>query len=679
MNLKLRILTAAILATCSTLSFAQNSPANDTSALTIMQNDGVNQSDLEYWGITIGLKDALSTIATQGSDALKNLELLAPSVQTALSTPEAMAEGAIYTVSVHGKTVDEILALLKNLKENALVNSVKLNTKVLPEGTAIQAFLPYVSKARSHEDLSKPPKFDTISDHTATQRYLRGIPTNVHDTDKVGGVNVDAVRHYAGGDGSAATIVLYSEFHWNLDHPDLPTPFIDIAYPTTPGQCKSIYHSTFFNHTITPMMGVLAAKDNGFGIAGVVPNAQIGIVEYDHNRNDLDAQFDKLKQNLKAGDVVIMAGTRTTMGSYTHENALMPVAACPEGYNKCSFMREADPKIAEQIRYLTEEKGVHVIIEAGVGGMNLDHPSWNGYFDRNIRDSGAIYVGRIREQTGSRPVGNAITTANYGSRIDLTGVITNTNRNTVTTDYSPIENPRYPIMGTGYTTSFSDVHLPQVAGVVALVQSIANANGIGAIPPKKMRQLLVETGRTLPNAQSVGKYPDAEAAVKRLLGETADLPPIGTLTGPDTINSASAITLAINAKDPAGGVLRYVWNKPAGFTGNADNTGSNTFSAPSLSVDTPVTFTAEVSNEKGQKLTLTKTVTVKAPIETPPTGQACETTWSANTAYGTSGVKVSYSGYNYEVAHWTQNHRPDLNFVLSGSAKPWRQIGTCSQ
>ncbi|MDP5008587.1 MAG: hypothetical protein NWQ13_06290, partial [Glaciimonas sp.] len=129
MNLKLRILTAAILATCSTLSFAQNSPANDTSALTIMQNDGVNQSDLEYWGITIGLKDALSTIATQGSDALKNLELLAPSVQTALSTPEAMAEGAIYTVSVHGKTVDEILALLKNLKENALVNSVKLNTK----------------------------------------------------------------------------------------------------------------------------------------------------------------------------------------------------------------------------------------------------------------------------------------------------------------------------------------------------------------------------------------------------------------------------------------------------------------------------------------------------------------------------------------------------------------------
>ncbi|MDG2968145.1 hypothetical protein PUN49_13995 [Pseudomonas extremaustralis] len=56
----------------------------------------------------------------------------------------------------------------------------------------------------------------------------------------------------------------------------------------------------------------------------------------------------------------------------------------------------------------------------------------------------------------------------------------------------------------------------------------------------------------------------------------------------------------------------------------------------------------------------------------------CAPAWVASKAYATLNESVSYDGYNYEVAHWTQNNRPDLNFVLSGAAKPWRRLSPCT-
>ena len=74
-------------------------------------------------------------------------------------------------------------------------------------------------------------------------------------------------------------------------------------------------------------------------------------------------------------------------------------------------------------------------------------------------------------------------------------------------------------------------------------------------------------------------------------------------------------------------------------------------------------------------LRLTESLILKAP-DTPPIGD-CAAPWVASKAYASVSEKVSYSGYNYRVAHWSQNARPDLNFVETGAAKPWLRLGTC--
>jgi hypothetical protein len=65
-------------------------------------------------------------------------------------------------------------------------------------------------------------------------------------------------------------------------------------------------------------------------------------------------------------------------------------------------------------------------------------------------------------------------------------------------------------------------------------------------------------------------------------------------------------------------------------------------------------------------------------ISPPEQAGDCAPPWVASKAYSVNNEKVSYDRYNYEVAHWTQNQRPDLNWVITGSAKPWRRLAPCT-
>ena len=87
----------------------------------------------------------------------------------------------------------------------------------------------------------------------------------------------------------------------------------------------------------------------------------------------------------------------------------------------------------------------------------------------------------------------------------------------------------------------------------------------------------------------------------------------------------------------------------------------------------PRTLVLTVTDASNRSATASHTVNVTA-----RPGSDCAPAWVAGKVYATPAEKVSYAGYNYEVAHWTQNDRPDLNYVLSGSAKPWRRLGTCT-
>lgn len=429
-----------------------------------------------------------------------------------------------------------------------------------------------------------PAEFSQGSDYRSKQIYLDSFaPVGRND---IGGANVLAARHYPGGDGGHARIVNFADARWMFNHPNLPTPFADIAIPLSEGMCKTEYQG--IHPKDTGMIGVLAGRDTGFGITGVVPAAQVASVEFDWGGNK--AQIQRFLDVLQPGDVVIFPVHKTGVASIGGFD-MFPTGTCPRGSAQCTPLNEWYYETDKLIRKLVDEKQVHVVLDAGRGGVDLDHPGWLGHFSRN-NDSGAIYVGSVNVKDGKKPSSSgAMSDGNYGSRVDLAGwygqpAYVSNNYWYWTTDYAQT------VAGAqnGYAPFYQDVALPQVAGVVALVQSVAFADEkIGrALPPKYLRQLLVETGHELPKAdpeKHIGKYPDAEAAVIRLLQdrdsgalqkafETGEWPsqpgnpdeavaPSEPITGsvniPAEVKAGDSFTVSVTADSALNKPLTYAW------------------------------------------------------------------------------------------------------------------------
>ncbi len=809
---------------------------------------------------------------------------------------------------------------------------------------------------------------------------------------RIGGINSEAASNLPGGNGERARVVIASDNYWDRSHENLPSlPFSPISGPQRLS-CSTYY--TVGNYA-NAAAGIITGKDNGAGIVGIVPQAQLTAVP---------ATFASIYNEiynvgLQPGDVVVLDPTFSSTTSGYGDFVPYPGDTCPkarpsdQSTRTCQLPSVGYESTQRRVEILTEEMGVHVVVNTSGGiafgqdpatPLNLDHADFNGLFDRDRNDDGAIYVSSIEPRTG-----NSLA-ANYGARVDLS------------TWGTHITYPSYQA-GAGHNT-YSRYDREDalnyrfsayiVAGAVAQIQSIAFAKGLGPVPPKVMRRLLVETGHAFPDqapGKNIGRQPDVKAAVdkmladysqgfppeppepfhiKRVLGSgapfhgrswgyrpivaptgmadvtyhwdgldqdplesprvdpstgelllgvgwskanhnptiklvatdrlgnsdhwsrTLDIPRLvwwhsGEWKVPEVIESGQTVsfsakinspprleggtdehyfywkapglfsgtrvgnvsarepyTLTITApevtrdeqvrvqllgtegelrtltqvasaqpgiffsqmvtlkaggsgggpsptgvlkapasvvgnghylfkvdeaRDPAGGALTYQWTLPEGFA-NPGNSAMASGFVPGTDVSKAVTIEVLVSNAQGKSLTLREPLSIVADlpsgdIEGPatitmgsgesrefvvkatlpdgaaptfnwskpggfvgtltssdritltapqvdqplqatvsvivsgrgtsqvvysrairveprsaanPPAEACATPWSASTAYATPGVRVSYDGYNYEVAHWTQGNQPDKNFVLSGSAKPWRQVGSCS-
>lgn len=753
-------------------------------AVPYMEAEGDQGGPIEFHGITVTLKQSLQKVAVQrGTAALYNLEQITPELGVALkeeNLPPFKPGSHVYYVSTDWKSIDQVKEQLSKIQASPLVKSAHASAEIVALDSNGREIEPFAEPGRSATQKTATPvaQQQDATDYRFTQRKYLGSFFQPDENYKIGGVNVDALRarNLPGGDGSAVRIFLWSTVNYYIEglqdaigkqkyylHRDLPAPFVDIRVQgDVTGVCLPLYYKY---SNLEKEVGILASQDTGRGIVGIVPKAEIGVLPLaGYPEYGLPASmyyptefYDRLLQMVRPGDVVMMYGELAS-GYYDDQG--------PEKY----------PALAEKIRYLTEVKGVHVIVDSGGGGNSLDDPALNGWYDRNLRDSGAIFVGRVDPETGAR-ISNANSNhpgghGNYGSRIDLAGW--RSFRLMTGPVWHPDSLPTQiaPEAG-GYTKYFDNIGLPTTTGVVALVQSIANASGIGPIPPKEMRSLLVETGHTLPDAdpaEPIGKYPDADAAVQRLLGQSpiGNEPPTGTLTVPATAVAGKEVSFHVDARDASGGALRYLWRLPDGFVG-PDNPAQTvtgflapetmdkqvnvevvvfnvkgkelrlsqplliTGNLPTVSIQGPesvnagesVTFTAQVSNlpngtpryswrkpagftgDVPNSRSVTWTVPIVAqptaidigllagvgmsqatsskaiiinPVAAPTTPSddtACAPAWDANIAYGSPGLEVSYGGYNYAVAHWTRNNQPDLNYVLSGAAKPWRRISSC--
>ena len=578
----------------------------------------VNAAAPDYSRVMILVKRGVLSSESHG-DSLKTLKLLAPDMrplvppsrERTIAQLQALQRHRLdryFMVDTHKLTENQAESLLDKLRQNPLVESAEFEPRV--EGM--------------HEDNGKPIKklaSKNIPDFTGQQNYLQGKATVTPY--KIGGVNAVEAWKVLGGKGRDMQVISAEINRWAEEHVDLPKANLEIDVGAVTGS-----HDT-------ASAGIIASRENGFGTTGIVPYVNLGYLHWGTDR------LLQLADKLSEGDVV-------QIGVHIREKEPFSEVGCMV---RCFVPIEDNRTVRDIIAYLVEEKGVHVVEAAANGNINLDHPFFNGYYDRNVFDSGAIYAGSVDPKTGLRA-----SHSEYGSRVDLFSW----GYNVTTTDWS-VSNPT-----TGYTHTFSGTSSanPIIAGVVASLQGVARAKGLGNIPPKELRKLLVETGYPQINGDSteIGVQPDLEVAIRKML---EDKPPAGRLAVPEEVASGEIFSAHVYAGSPANKPLNYLWTA-TGFEPSRGDTQSMSFKAPTVTADTRGTLSVAVSDG-----THTTTLTEHLNIKAPAGGGECGDIpiWDVEKIYAVKGEEVAFEGKKYKQHHWSRGQRPDIYSAPNG--QPW--------
>ncbi len=235
----------------------------------------------------------------------------------------------------------------------------------------------------------------TVISPPLSQGYLNPAP---------GGIDAVYAWTYPGGRGAGVKLVDV-EAGWHLDHEDLPSP-----------------NEYFFGNGLnlgdeshgTAVLGVIAARDNGFGATGIVPDASIGwssstLASFPNFVYFVAAGIDKAASTLAFGDVLLIE---------QHFQGWDGGVPCP---NTCGCGQYAYAPVEnwtadfDAIKNATA-RGIIVVEAAGNGQMNLDAVHYAGRFNRILRDSGAILVGAGEPLTREPEC-----FTNFGNRVDVQG------------------------------------------------------------------------------------------------------------------------------------------------------------------------------------------------------------------------------------------------------------------
>ena len=387
-----------------------------------------------------------------------------------LFSAEVLRQAAL-THAVHPELAD--LSLYFRLVHP---DAAKVGTALLTDPRVETAYL---------EMAPVPPPLDLrplTPDFRSEQVYLDAAPD---------GMSIDEARSWPGGRGENIRVIDI-EYGWEPWHEDLDgTRDIGVWG----------WNSGYYAFHGTSVLGILVGGENGYGVEGIAPLATPSVVSpYDdeqvYNVAEAVLQSGLL---LEAGDVLLIEQQAFVNGDY-----------CPV---------EAYSAIFDAITHVVAQ-GVHVIEPSGNGGQNLDDDDWEGWFDRSVRDSGAIMIG------GAAVPGGGFTPrawfpggSSYGERVDLqgwfAGIVTTTNGELggSTADlFLPLDDGRQ-----GYTLSFGGTSgaAAQVAGLVALANSIAVETWGEPWEPMALRAALVQSGTPQEDESlaHIGPQPD----LRRLL------------------------------------------------------------------------------------------------------------------------------------------------------------------
>ena len=300
------------------------------------------------------------------------------------------------------------------------------------------------------------------------------------------GIDAGFGREYPGGDGRGVRIVEI-ESDWVLSHEDLELPDATRLVGT---ECESAGGECFPDHG-TSVLGVLSARNNGYGITGGVPAAEIRVLTPRfEGRYDPAAALAMAADATRPGDVILIELQ----------------AAGPRGPSRYVPV-EWIPEVGEAIRALSAAGRV-VVEPAGNGAEDLDHPAYGNRFRREHFDSGALLIG------GGDSTRSPIPTTNYGSRLDLQGwgcCVT-------TTGAGDDELPR-AILARSYRRNFGGTSSAAavVAAAVASVQGVALELHGAPLTGRQIVSLLADTGTPQGGGtgRRIGPLPDLRSAISR--------------------------------------------------------------------------------------------------------------------------------------------------------------------
>jgi len=312
------------------------------------------------------------------------------------------------------------------------------------------------------------------------QHYLTAAP-----------IGVDAVyaNTLPGGDGTGVKIIDI-ENYWNETHEDL-----ERALGATIGQgnSKSGDHGT-------AVLGEMIGGDNGYGITGICPGADIGMVSSAYN-GSAGAMLTAI-DNLEPGDIMLIE-LHSPGPRYDFE-----IRPDQRGYICLEYWQSQ----FDALQYAWA-KGIIVVEAAGNGAEDYDDALYGQLFDTTYRNSHAIMAG-----AGAPPSGNYGTDrsrldfSNYGERVNLQGY----GREVFTTGYGSYwdgdgDTNQY------YTGTFSGTSSasPIVTGAVACLQGYyKNQYGV-PFDADYARSLLNATGSAQQGniTEHIGPRPDLAAAM----------------------------------------------------------------------------------------------------------------------------------------------------------------------
>jgi|GEM_PF-954646 len=359
----------------------------------------------------------------------------------------------------------------------------------------------------------KPDIAPVTADYTNYQGYL--------DNDG-NGIHARAGWNTPGAKGRLVRIIDI-EGDWNLTHEDLPDinplPRFDHfdASPDSDGN---------YDDHGTAVLGIMVAKDDGAGMTGIVPEANVGVVTHlrrtgfgtivNHSDAILEATLE-----LSAGDVLLLESHVGGPGN--------PDCTCEESEGKprgqCGLLPVEWANHVYDAIQTASDSGIIVVEPAGNGEQDLDDPRFGGYFNRDQRDSGAIMVAASHSRSRTREC-----FSNHGDRIDLHGW----GEKVATTGYGDgkpdcdgdpgcLGENEALVNGRGdpdqwYTGSFGGTSSasPIVAGAVVAIQGVQLTSDNPPLNWLEMRTLLKDTGTDPESGHNIGQLPNIEAAIASL-------------------------------------------------------------------------------------------------------------------------------------------------------------------